>query len=84
MGKFSYLYCQSATWAADAVFPTSRTRNCVGLTLAYEELYLAVAGVFRRLDLELYETDFSDVNIIYDNYTPKARLDSKGVRVLVK
>ena len=52
--------------------------------LAYEELYLATAGVFRRVDMELYGTDFSDVEIKYDNFTPKPRLDSKGIRVLVK
>lgn len=61
----------------------NRSRICVGIALAYEEVYLATAGVFRRMDMELYETDYSDVEIKYDNFTPKARLDSKGVRVLV-
>ena len=51
--------------------------------LAYEELYLATAVIFRRMDMELYETDYSDVEIKYDNYTPKTRLDSKGIRVLI-
>ncbi|KAL9614498.1 MAG: hypothetical protein Q9167_001026 [Letrouitia subvulpina] len=60
------------------------SRICVGITLAYEELYLATSGIFRRVDMELYETDHRDVEIKYDNYTPKARLDSKGIRVLVK
>ncbi|KAI4159529.1 MAG: hypothetical protein LQ342_006530 [Letrouitia transgressa] len=60
------------------------SRICVGITLAYEELYLATAGIFRRVDMELYQTDHRDVEIKYDNYTPKARLDSKGIRVLVK
>lgn len=60
------------------------SRICAGIVLAYEELYLATAGVFRRVDMELYETDYSDVEIKYDNFTPKTRLDSKGIRVLVK
>ena len=45
---------------------------------------MSTAGIFRRLAMELFETDNSDVECQYDNYTPKARLDSKGVRVLVK
>ena len=61
-----------------------RSRICAGIVLAYEELYLAVAGIFRRVEMELYETDLRDVEVQYDNYTPKARLDSKGIRVLVK
>lgn len=48
------------------------------------ELYLATAGIFRRVDMELYETDRTDVEVKYDNFTPKPKLDSKGVRVLVK
>lgn len=62
----------------------SRSRICVGITLAYEELYLATAGIFRRVEMELYETGLSDVEVKYDNFAPKPRLDSKGVRVLVK
>lgn len=61
-----------------------RTRNCVGLNLAYEELYMSTAGIFRRLEMQLFETDDSDVTYQFDNYTPKARLDSKGIRVLVQ
>lgn len=57
---------------------------CVGINLAYEELYMATAGIFRRTEMELYETDYSDVEVKYDNYTPKPRLDSKGIRVLIK
>ena len=45
---------------------------------------MATAGIFRRIDMELYETDKSDVEVKYDNFTPKSRLDSKGIRVLVK
>ena len=67
-----------------ALFFSLRTRNCVGLNLAYEELFMSTAGIFRRLEMELFETDDGDVEYQYDNYTPKARLDSKGIRVLVK
>lgn len=45
---------------------------------------MSTAGIFRRLEMQLFETDDSDVEYQYDNYTPKARLDSKGIRVLVQ
>ena len=49
-----------------------------------EELYIATATIFRRMEMELYETDLTDIEVKYDNFTPKAKLDSKGVRVLIK
>lgn len=61
-----------------------RSRICVGINLAMEELYIATATIFRRMEMELYETDLTDIEVKYDNFTPKAKLDSKGVRVLIK
>ncbi|KAJ3568900.1 hypothetical protein NP233_g5405 [Leucocoprinus birnbaumii] len=41
--------------------PFSRgPRMCLGLNLAWCELYLLFANIFRKLDLELYETDMTD------------------------
>jgi len=60
------------------------TRMCLGMNLAYAEIYLTLAAVFRRFDLELFETTREDVDIVHDFLHPSARLDSKGVRVLVK
>lgn len=72
------------------------TRMCVGINLAYAELYLALAKVFRRLGsvdvrqpgdegyLELFETTKDDVEMKRDMFLPLAREGSKGVRVLVK
>ena len=34
-------------------------RNCVGMHLAYAEIYIGLASLFRRFDFELYETDRS-------------------------
>ena len=42
------------------------------------------ASVFRYFDLELFETDFSDVEFKHDYFLPFPRLDSEGIRVLVK
>jgi cytochrome P450 len=60
------------------------TRACLGINLAYAEIYLTLAAVLRRFDLELFETTREDVDMVHDFFIPMARLDSKGVRVLVK
>lgn len=65
--------------------PFSRgTRACIGLNLAYAEMYMALATLFRRFDLELFETSRADVDLAHDFFNPSARLDSKGVQVMVK
>ncbi|PCG88260.1 Cytochrome P450, E-class, group I [Penicillium occitanis (nom. inval.)] len=60
------------------------TRSCLGLNLAWCELYLVFASVFRFFDLELYETDITDVEFSHDFFLPFPKLDSKGIRVVVK
>ncbi|MCJ1391701.1 hypothetical protein MMC18_004566 [Xylographa bjoerkii] len=60
------------------------TRICLGMNLAYAELYLTLAAVFRRFDMELYETTEEDVKVVHDFIFGAPRLDSKGVRVVVK
>ncbi|KAL9084937.1 MAG: hypothetical protein Q9165_007803 [Trypethelium subeluteriae] len=60
------------------------SRNCVGMNLAHAEICLTLAYLFRRFSLELYETTRADVDIVHDYFTGFPRLDSKGVRVLVK
>jgi hypothetical protein len=39
--------------------------------------------MFRRFELELYETDFSDLELKHAFFLPVPKLDSKGVRVKV-
>ena len=62
------------------------TRQCLGMTLAYAELYLCLAAVFApgRFTWKLYETDVSDVEIVHDFMNVSPRLDSKGIRVTVE
>jgi cytochrome P450 len=60
------------------------SRACLGINLAQVEIYLTLAILFRRFDLELFETDRSDVELAHEFFIPVSRLDSKGVRVLVK
>lgn len=59
-------------------------RACLGMNLAYAELYITLATIFRRFRFELFETGREDVDAEHDFMVPFPRLDSKGVRVLVK
>ncbi|KAL2831417.1 cytochrome P450 [Aspergillus cavernicola] len=60
------------------------TRSCLGLNLAWCELYLVFASLFRFFDFTLYETDITDIELAHDFFLPFPRLDSKGVRVLAR
>jgi cytochrome P450 len=71
------------------------SRQCIGINLAYAELYLALSIIFRRYgskdvrgegDLgafELFETTDKDWVIIGDGITPLTVPESKGIRVHV-
>lgn len=64
--------------------PFSRgTRACIGMNLAYAEMYMGLATVLRRFDLELFETTRADVDLAHDFFNPSVRLDSKGIRAMV-
>lgn len=60
------------------------TRACVGMNLAYAEMYITIAVLFRRYALELYETGKADVEVAHEYHIPQIRKDSNGIRVLVK
>jgi cytochrome P450 len=60
------------------------SRACLGINLAQVEMYLTLATLIRRFDFELFETDRSDVELAHEFFVPVSKLDSKGVRVLVK
>ncbi|KAI0465626.1 cytochrome protein [Xylaria cf. heliscus] len=60
------------------------TRACAGLQLAYAELFIGLATLFRRFNFENYETDRTDVDAARDRFVPRPVKSSKGVRVLVK
>ncbi|KAF6817883.1 cytochrome p450 [Colletotrichum plurivorum] len=61
------------------------SRNCLGMncSLAYAELYLAVATLVRRFDWEMSETGLNDVVCKHDFFVAVADLDSKGVRAKI-
>jgi cytochrome P450 len=74
-------------------------RMCLGMQLAYQEMFVLLAGIFGRFDgpgeegrgerrggewLELFETDRGDVEIVRDLVTENVRDGSEGVRVVVR
>lgn len=60
------------------------SRSCVGMHLAYAEVYIALATVFRRFSFELFETDRTAVDCHSDMFVPHPKHGTKGVRVMVK
>jgi cytochrome P450 len=80
-------------WLADSpiranekyLVPFSKgTRQCLGINLATAEIYLTIATIFRRFNMELYETTARDAEIAHDFFIPHGHKDSKGVRVIFK
>jgi cytochrome P450 len=73
---------------------TKGTRQCVGINLAYAEMYLCLPALFRCYGgpestgpegkLELFEATQDDVEMIADKFIPFVKEGSKGIRVLVK
>ncbi|KAL4805094.1 cytochrome P450 [Aspergillus unguis] len=59
-------------------------RACVGMQLAYAELFIGIARLIRRFEFELFETGMTDVVMARDCFVPRPGKGSKGVRVLVK
>ena len=57
-------------------------RSCIGINLAHAELFLAIAAV-ARYDMELFDTDLSDVEFKHDYHVAYPKLNSKGVRAMV-
>ncbi|CAO2651135.1 Nn.00g094320.m01.CDS01 [Neocucurbitaria sp. VM-36] len=62
------------------------SRNCLGMNLAYAELNIMLAALFRpgAPTMELFETDESDVTPAHDFMLPLPRLDSKGIRIVIR
>lgn len=56
----------------------------VSSSLAYSEMYLAVAMIVRRFDWELYETTLDDVICKHDFFVAVGDLESKGVRATLR
>jgi cytochrome P450 len=57
-------------------------RKCLGIELARAELNLVTAALVKAFDMELWQTDESDVAFMHDYQVAMPKLDSKGVRVM--
>ncbi|CAF9907147.1 MAG: hypothetical protein HETSPECPRED_007051 [Heterodermia speciosa] len=65
--------------------PFSRgSRQCAGINLAWAELYIMLASLITRLDLELYETTREDVDIYSDMLIAEPKRYADGVRFRIK
>lgn len=70
---------------------TKGSRQCVGMNLAYSELYLCLNALFGRYGVEgmssagkmgLFGTTRDDVELDHDLFVPGVKHGSKGVRVI--
>lgn len=59
-------------------------RSCVGLWLAYAEMYIATTALFSRFDFELFETDERTIAPVRDYFTPHPDIGFYPFKVLVK
>lgn len=64
-------------------FGAKGPRACLGMYLAEAEMRLAMSRL-ARFDMELYETTIEDVEFKHDFQVAQGRLDSKGVRAVIK
>ncbi len=70
------------------------SRQCLGMQLAYTELFLMHSEIWRRFGTkenhgedgywELFETDRSDTDMASDRFVPYPKADSKGIRIKVR
>ena len=58
-------------------------RSCVGMWLAWAEMYLTMAHLHRKFDLELYDTEIEDVAAACDRFSCFAKPGNRGVRVKI-
>ncbi len=57
------------------------SRACLGMESARMELLLTAGNLFRRFEMELFETTARDVSWAHDFFAPFAPFDSAGLRV---
>lgn len=60
------------------------TRICLGKDLAWAELYIGLAKLMRKVDMELFETGPEEVEMVREYAVALPKKGSKGVRVLME
>ncbi|OAA38537.1 Cytochrome P450 [Metarhizium rileyi] len=61
------------------------SRACAGQKIAWMQMYFCLSQLYRPSgpDIELFESDESDVRLAHGYVFPQPRMDSPGVRVLI-
>lgn len=60
-------------------------RSCLGVNLAYSELYLLTASLMSRCDMQLYDFDRKrDLETVRDCFVGMPSRDSRGLRAKVQ
>ncbi|RLL95402.1 hypothetical protein CFD26_102729 [Aspergillus turcosus] len=59
------------------------SRVCLGLNLAYAELFLVIATMLHRFDMELYETPKRNIDLARDFGTPYPEKGNLSVRAVI-
>ncbi|KAJ6019622.1 hypothetical protein N7522_001689 [Penicillium canescens] len=62
---------------------TKGSRQCLGMNLAYAEIYLALAHIARRIDFALYETTVDNIAVYRDLGIGCPKVGFLGVRAIV-
>ncbi|KAK1143049.1 hypothetical protein N8T08_007113 [Aspergillus melleus] len=87
---------QPERWLGDPVAPDGKklvrylvsfgkgTRSCLGINLAYAEMYIAMANVYRNFEFELFQTDRTAVDCFKEMFVPHPKPGTLGVRAKVK
>ncbi|KAL4880998.1 cytochrome P450 [Aspergillus karnatakaensis] len=57
------------------------SRMCLGMHLAYAELYLVLATVFQRYEIQLMGVTRDDIDMAHDFFDPAPKQDAKGLIV---
>ncbi|KAK2030379.1 oxoglutarate/iron-dependent oxygenase [Colletotrichum zoysiae] len=62
------------------------SRQCIGINLAYAELYMVFGLLIRRMgsSMSLFCTTKEDVEIHYDRFVPTPKDGTRGVRVIIQ
>lgn len=83
-------------WLGDACAPSGKPlsrymtvfgrgpRMCLGMNFAIASIYIGLATVFRRVELELYATDRQAIDMAAQYFSPVPKAGTQGVRVTVK
>ncbi|KAJ5087802.1 hypothetical protein N7456_011418 [Penicillium angulare] len=60
------------------------SRNCLGMNLAYAELYLTIATLVRQFDFTLHDTTWKDIAFARDFSVPYPEEGNTSLQVLVR